>query len=271
MNQTELTRISSADTPDTQTMEDAWLGWRYAAATTAKRNDPGIGDPFNDDAYLVHHVPDALYLCVVDVATRKSGITGANIQAAIISSFVGASSNASPAEIIAAAHTRLSKDMERRSAKGGACLLIVRAAANGECNWAHVGDGVMLRWKSPRRWFAKSHLELLNTRQRKGQGLLFCVGMRRVPTPLIEEGSFIARPGERLLIASDGIFHDAMETGQLKAWIDAHQRIAPARLTSDLVRKIDVEARLSEPIADDRTLIILERPYRLYESEKGAH
>ena len=269
MYTSESHRMPTARSPGPQIVEDAWLDWRYAAASTAKSPDSGEVVSFNDDASLAHHVTDALYLGVVDVATRKSGITGAEIQAAINSALASASSKASPAEIIGAAHCHLSSELGRRSAQGGACLLIVRATSDGTIQWAHTGDGVVLHWKAPRWWTSASRLELLNTRQRQGHGLVYCVGMRRVPTPLIEEGSLIVRPGDRLLIASDGIFHDAMRLSHLKRWIDAYERNAMAGLTSDLVRKIDVEARLSEPSPDDRTVVVLERSRPLDDFEQG--
>ncbi len=238
--------------------DGAALGWRYSAITRAKADFDGLP---NDDAWLVHQGPAHLDVVVIDVATHKRRVLGSEIQNAIADTFVAATAHAGPAEIIAAAHFRLTTLLRERDARGVACLLIVRLLADGRCEWAHVGDTVLIRWQSA-KWWRRSILRPLNTRHRRGHGLTQCVGSERKGGPLIEEGCVVATPGERLLLASDGVFHDAITLRAIHQWVDAHHRQRDVLLPRDLAEKIEAEARMTQPDADDTTLIVIERMTR---------
>lgn len=241
----------------------ARFGWRYAATTRAKESQ--LPEP-NDDAWLVRFGQEHLDMALVDVATHKRGITGLQIQEIIGKTFNEMSFHATPSEIIAETHVRLANELSLRQANGVACLLIVRLARNGNCQWAHVGDAVLLRWQAPNLW-RRSKLDLLNTRHRRGQGLTQSVGTQSKNGPCIEEGSFVAGRGDKLLLASDGVFHDAIQLKTIKTWVDTHHQYRELALQSDLVRKVETEARLSQPHPDDSTLILIEREWRNQNAE----
>lgn len=245
----------SAPTPVRQ---GAWLGWRYAAATHGKDSD--CSHP-NDDAWLVRCAPAHLSIGTLDVATQKRGINGIEIQAAIVEAFAGSSLNASPAEIISAAHARLAAELARRQARGVSCLMIVQLNNDGYCTWAHVGDAALLLYRPISLW-RRSRLKLLNTRHRLGHGLTQSVGIASPRGPRIEEGGFKTSTGDRLLLATDGVFHDSMRLPMLKRWLDEHHRQRHLLLPADLVRKIETEARFTQPQPDDSTLVIVERTTR---------
>ena len=239
------------------TDEGAHLGWRYAAITRAK-TICGERSESNDDLWLIRYGPDHLNVAVIDVASNKRGISGIEVQEILESAFRETSVHASPAEVIALAHAHLAAERARRQAQGVACFMIARLARDGEVLWAHVGDAALCRWR-PQTWWRRSGLGLLNARHRQGQGLTQSVGTRAAAGPRIEEGCFKARPGERLLLASDGVFHDAIGLKVLKRWIDAHHRSRGELLPIDLVRKVESEARFTQLHADDSTLLLVER------------
>lgn len=237
--------------------EGAAHGWRWAAISRAKEDSrcpPGA----NDDMWRVRVVSGQLWAAICDVATHKRGISGADIHAIIDTALYGASEYASPTEIIVEAHSLLTAELASRQAAGVACLFLLMLTAQGECRFAHVGDSVALRWQ-PQNWWRRSRLSLVNSRHRRGHGLTQSVGARAPGGPRIEEGVFFARPGERILLATDGVFHDAMTLPRMKSWVDAHERRSDQCLPFDLVRKVEAEARFGQPQADDSTLLLLER------------
>lgn len=242
-----------------KTKENAWLGWRFCAMTSPKSTISDDAPSLqNDDTYLIRCTPDALELWAIDVATRKSGTDGDAIHSVIEQVSRSASTHAAPSEVIAEAHRSLTAYLERRNARGAAALVCVRLGRDGQVLWAHAGDPALIHWRPANIWSSESRMRLLNTRQREGNGLLQCVGMQRAVTPLVEEGAFRLKQNERLFLLTDGVFHDAMQLGKLKRWVDAYDRLGASSLPSDLARKIDTEARMSQPHADDRTLIVVE-------------
>lgn len=232
--------------------EEQWRNWRYAAQTVGK-------DENNDDTYLVQRTHDALTVVLIDVATHKTGVTGAEIQSSIAESMRCASPNASPSELIGDTHSVLSHYLAQHNARGVAAIMVLRLLPDGNCLWAHVGDTVLLLWQPVYQSGTSSRLILRNERQRRGNALLQSCGMRRAITPMVEEGCLKLEPGQRLLLASDGVYHDAMTLAAMKSWVDAYSRLSDVLMPSDLVRKIDTEARLTQPQADDRSLIVIER------------
>lgn len=245
----------------TPARQGAWLGWRYAAATHGKDQSPDCLPEPNDDAWLVRCSPAHLSVAIADVATQKRGITGVEIQTAIIEAFAGSSLNATPAEMISIAHARLAAELARRGARGVSCLMIARLDRDGNCSWAHVGDAVLLLYRPTTLW-RRSRLKMLNTRHRRGHGLTQSVGIASPRGPRIEEGGFKTSTGDQLLLASDGVFHDSMRLPMLKRWLDEHHRQRHLLLPADLVRKIETEARFTQPQPDDSTLVIVERTTR---------
>lgn len=237
--------------------DGSWLGWRYAATTRAKGYLDVTSEP-NDDAWRIRRAPEHLSIAVIDVATHKRGISGAEIQAALTQAFDTASSNAMPAEMISMAHASLAAELRIRGAKGVACLLIVRLERDGHCHWANVGDAALLLYRPANLW-RRGKLKLLNTRHRRGHGLTQCVGTAATGGPRVEEGGFPMACGDRLLLASDGILHDAMRLSSLRRWLDAHHRQRNLLLPADLARKIEAEARFSQPTLDDTALVAVER------------
>lgn len=237
--------------------EGACYGWRWAGLSCAKRADED-SQPVNDDTWLVRHDHARLDLALVDVATQKRGITGQQMQATIATAFAGAGTHDSPAEILAAAHHRLLDQLSAAEARGAACLMVVRLAADGSCLWAHAGDAVLIHWQARSKWRG-SRVRLLNNRHRQGHGLTHGVGIQRPSGVQFEEGMLTLDNGDRLLMMSDGVYHDAMTPETIQHWVDAHEQVIDSRLPADLVRKIEAEARFSQPRADDSTLVVIER------------
>jgi serine/threonine protein phosphatase PrpC len=254
------TEISFVDATkaEAQFGDGACFGWRYAAISRPKQ-EHGVEPGPNDDHWLTRRGGKShWYAAVIDVATNKVGIDGIDIQSAIQKGFARANANASPAEIVAAAHAAVARELARKRARGVACFMVARLGQNGECLWAHVGDAVILRYQ-PQTWWRRSRLRLLNSRHRRGQGLTESVGMTAPRGPRIEEGAFMAAPGERVLLCSDGVHHDEMTLTQIKRWIDAYDRRGDELMASDLAQKIEAEARYTQPHADDTTIVVLER------------
>ncbi len=237
--------------------EGACYGWRWAGLSCAKRADED-SQPLNDDTWLVRHDHARLDLALVDVATQKRGITGQQLQTTIATAFTEAGTHDSPAEILAAAHHRLLDQLSAAEARGAACLMVVRLAADGSCLWAHAGDAVLIHWQAPSKWRG-SRVRLLNNRHRQGHGLTHGVGIQRPSGVQFEEGMLALDNGDRLLMMSDGVYHDAMTPETIQHWVDAHEQVIDTRLPADLVRKIEAEARFSQPRPDDSTLVVIER------------
>ena len=237
--------------------EGAARGWRWAGLSCPKSLGDGTVQA-NDDAWFARSGDTTLDLAVVDVATQKRGITGVAIQEILQQTFQDADRHVSPGEILNDAHGRLLDQLKATHAKGAACLMIVRLDADGHCQWAHAGDAVLAHWQPPTT-FRNSRLHLLNTRHREGHGLTQGVGIQRESGVQFEEGMLTLAEEDRLLMMTDGVFHDAMTIDGIRHWIDAHELSADTCLPCDLVRKIEAEARFTQPRADDSTLVLIER------------
>lgn len=241
--------------------DTAWLGWRYAALTRGKDNgNSSDHSTSNDDGFFVRHVADFLEVVVIDVATRKVGISGASVLACLNNTFTRFGTRETPAELVAELHRSLMARLDQQvGARAAACALIVRANPEGIITWAHAGDAAFLLHR-PQTWYRRSRLRLLNERHHIGPALTNCIGTRRDSTGLrVDEGQLRMRSGERLLACSDGVFHSAMPIKKLRFWLDAHQHQQALRTTADLVAKIECEARLTQPHPDDSTLVVIER------------
>lgn len=141
---------------------------------------------------------------------------------------------------------RASKLMWHESDPGQTTATVCRIVEQGNvatCVWASVGDSRLYLLR-------KNTLKLVTADEGKGNEITNCLGYDN--NPVAQTGSFAAKPGDRLLLVTDGVTgdfeHDAMKPETLKQLLMTHDDPGAAAMAL-------VENALKN---DDRTALVVD-------------
>lgn len=226
----------------------------YTAAGTTRHD--------NEDSFIVEDCGDVgMLFGVLDEATQKIGIRSREALSVVVECLGAQGPDLPMASRLAMASDSLNGYLSAISppARAGVCAILAQVEPKGIVRWAGVGDCSAHVFRAD-RWWRRSGARRLNVAQRTVRGQL-THALGSAQTPRVEQGWLRLRPGDLLVLSSDGLLHEALDSSEAWAWISGHRANSGASLC-DLARKLVAEGRLAQQRADDVSLVVIERQTR---------
>lgn len=235
--------------------------WQWAARSSAKgvldsADDGGAGPP-NGDCFAVRDDGNVTSLMIVDVTSRKSGITDREVQAPLLMAFNSAAAGSAPAAVIFDAHAALSAKLNAFGALAGACIIVAQLHPEGLVRYAAIGDSSVLLIRGNADYGFNNKSPRLNSLQHQGNSLTQYAG--KPGAIVVEEGEIVVGERDMLGLASDGVAHGGIDLKSMRASWTKYRAVHQVLPLEQYVRKLDFDASLTAPHPDDRTIVVATR------------
>lgn len=209
----------------------------------------------NEDGILIQEAENLL-LALADETSRKVGVGSGDALSIVMERI--RKSRGTPATLLSTAHMALRKRLGEigTHCRVGVSAIAVEFKPAGRFNWASVGDCSVVQWKCE-RWWHRQSIRRQNPLHRDMNGQLTqALGTESMPRA--EAGNGTLHRGDMLLIGSDGVFHEKFDLLSAMTWIEANKS-RPDATMEELAYKLHSEARLTQPVPDDSSLILIRK------------